>query len=131
MSRQLRILIADKNHSNRLKIEKSFNRFGFYCVYPAREFAEILNICQYASTPFDLLVVDLGTVTAAGVDYIEFLEQNPCIRHSLVYESEVAKNKAKATKSGCRINVPNKAALAAAIRFVLISTHDQCGFDAV
>ena len=45
-SNQLRILIADEQHVNRLTIERLFNSFGFYCIYPTEKLDEVLGLCQ-------------------------------------------------------------------------------------
>lgn len=81
----MRILIADGQHVNRLKIERLFNGFGFYCIYPTEKLDDALRLCQYPFVPFDLLVVNEAQLDNSKVNNIDCLKRYTTIRHYLVY----------------------------------------------
>jgi hypothetical protein len=85
INKQLRILIADHQHINRWQIEKILNDFGHYSIFPAKDFNEVLSVCQHQSMSFDLLVVNVDTVSKAGIDFMAFFEESANVRHALTY----------------------------------------------
>lgn len=57
-NKALRILIADEQHFQRMRIERLFNRLDYYRVAPVRDLAELLTLVEYGSEPFDLVVIN-------------------------------------------------------------------------
>ncbi len=84
----LRILVADKQHFQRLKIEKILNQLGYFRVAPIQSFDEIKALTRFSAKPFDLLIINKAIAAETGVDLDEFCRDNPLIRHALIYDGQ-------------------------------------------
>jgi len=85
-NKALRILIADKQHTHRIVLERLFNQQGSFRIVPVSDMQELLTLVGYDSEPFDLVVVNAGLVNGA-LDLHEFIIDNPQIRHAMVYNA--------------------------------------------
>jgi hypothetical protein len=88
-NKALRIMIADTQHSHRMRLEFLFNQQGYYRIAPVSHAQELMTLVEYTSEPFDLLVVDAcladGVLQLPGL----FLD-NPQLRHGLIYNTRQA-----------------------------------------
>ena len=53
-NKSLRILIADAQHFNRLRIERLLNQLGYFRVAPVQSLEELLPLVEYGCEPLDL-----------------------------------------------------------------------------
>jgi len=86
-NKTLRILIADDQHFQRLKIEKILNQLGYFRIAPVHSFDEIETLTCCPSKPFDLLIISTALVAALDIDLEAFCRDTPLIRHALIYDS--------------------------------------------
>lgn len=85
INKKMRILIADEQHINRWQIEKILNGFGHYSIFPAKNFNEVLSVCECQNVYFDLLIVNIDMAAKAGVDFMAFFDESTNVRHALTY----------------------------------------------
>ncbi|WP_160109278.1 response regulator [Pseudomonas izuensis] len=88
-NKSLRILIADEQHFHRLRIERWFNQLGYYGVAPVQSLEELLILVEYASEPFDLLVVD-AALADGKLDLLGLCLDNRQLDHVLIYNGKQA-----------------------------------------
>jgi CheY-like chemotaxis protein len=74
-NKSLRILIADPQHFNRMKIERLFNQLDYFRVAPVQSLEELLNLVEYGCEPFDLLVINAG-MAEGKLDLLDFCLDN-------------------------------------------------------
>ncbi|VEF10261.1 chemotaxis protein CheY [Pseudomonas fluorescens] len=84
INKALRILIADPQHFQRMKIERLFNGLEYYRVAPAQNLAELLTLVDYGCQPFDVVVIN-AELAAHSLDLRGFFLDNPQVRHALIY----------------------------------------------
>lgn len=80
----LRILIAEKQHSQRLLIEKSLNLLGEFGVAPVASFQELDELTQ-TGLIVDLVIVNSTLTQEQGIDAALFCLRNPSVRNALIY----------------------------------------------
>lgn len=87
--KDLRILIADPQHFQRMMIERSFNRFGYYRIAPVQSLIELLTLVDCECTTFDVVLVnaDLG---AGPLDLAGYFLDNPQVRQWLIYNEPLS-----------------------------------------
>ncbi|MHC8306613.1 response regulator [Pseudomonas sp. PB3P13] len=86
-TKTLRILIADEQHFHRMRIERLFNQLGYFCIAPVHDLDELLTLVEYASEPFDLVLMN-GAMTRASIDPLDFFIDNPQVNHAFIYDSD-------------------------------------------
>ncbi|VVP65144.1 hypothetical protein PS918_00046 [Pseudomonas fluorescens] len=89
-NKSLRILIADEQHFNRLRIERGFNQLGYYGVAPVQNLEELLVLVEYASEPFDLLLVN-AALAGDQLDLVAFCVDNRQLDRVLIYDCQRAR----------------------------------------
>ncbi|NBF11483.1 chemotaxis protein CheY [Pseudomonas sp. Fl4BN1] len=89
-NKTLRILVADDQHFQRLKIEKILNQLGYFRIAPVQSFDEIEILTCLASRPFDLLIISTTLVAERKIDLDAFCRDNPLIHHALIYDNQQA-----------------------------------------
>ena len=89
-NKSLRILIADEQHFNRLRIERLFNRLDYYRVAPVQSLEELLTLVEYGCQPFDLLVIN-AALAGGKLDFRDFCRENPQLQHVLIYDGQKAR----------------------------------------
>ena len=87
--KSLRILIADAQHFNRLRIERLFNQLGYFRVAPVHSLDELLPLVEYAGEPLDLVVVN-GVMASEGLDLFSFLADNRQVHHGFIFNEQQA-----------------------------------------
>jgi CheY-like chemotaxis protein len=85
-NKALRILIADKQHTHRLVLERLFNQQGYFRIVPVSDLQELLTLVGYDGEPFDLVVANAGLANGA-LDLHEFIIDNRQILNALVYNA--------------------------------------------
>jgi len=89
-NKSLRILIADKQHFNRMKIERLFNQLDYFRVAPVQSLEELLTLVEYAGEPFDLLVVN-AALADGKLDLPGFCLDNRQLDRVLIYDGQQAR----------------------------------------
>ncbi|MCE0464300.1 ANTAR domain-containing protein [Pseudomonas uvaldensis] len=87
-NKALRIMIADTQHAHRMRLEFLFNQQGYFRIVPVSDVQELMTLVEYASEPFDLLVVD--ACLADGADLPGFFLEHPQLRHGMIYNARQA-----------------------------------------
>ncbi|EJN31488.1 hypothetical protein PMI35_01336 [Pseudomonas sp. GM78] len=88
-SKSLRILIADNQHFNRMKIERLFNQLDYFRVAPVQSLEELLNLVEYGCEPFDLLVINAG-LAQGKLNLLDFCLDNEQLAHALIFDGQRA-----------------------------------------
>ncbi|MHC8287864.1 response regulator [Pseudomonas sp. XS1P51] len=88
-NKALRILIADEQHFQRMRIERLFNRLDYYRVAPVQSLAELLTLVEYGGVPFDLVVIN-ASLASGSLDLLDFFLDNPQVHHTLIYDGQRA-----------------------------------------
>lgn len=93
INKALRILIADEQHFHRMKIERLFNRLGYYRVAPVHSLAEMLSLIEYSCEPFDLVVIN-ASLARGALGLPGFFLDNLQVHHALIYDGQQAQMQA-------------------------------------
>jgi len=88
-NKSLRILIADAQHFNRLRIERLFNQLGYFRVAPVQSLDELLPLVEYGCEPLDLVLIN-GAMASEGLDLLNFLGDNPQVHHAFIFNGQQA-----------------------------------------
>lgn len=88
-NKALRILIADEQHFQRMRIERLFNQLDYYRVAPVQSLAELLSLVEYGGVPFDLVVINAALADGA-LNLRDFLLDQPQVHHALIYDGQPA-----------------------------------------
>lgn len=87
-TKELRILIADEQHSRRLILEKTLNKLGYFRIAPAQFLDELLALSCYLKAPygyFDALLVDVGLISRAEMELEQLCIDIIKVNRTLVY----------------------------------------------
>ena len=90
-NKALRILIADEQHFQRMRIERLFNQLGYYRVAPVHSLEELLTLIEYGDVPFDLVVIN-ASMAGKVLDLTGFFLDNPQVCHALIYGDDSARS---------------------------------------
>lgn len=88
-NKSLRILIADAQHFNRLRIERLFNQLGYFRVAPVQSLDELLPLVEYGCEPLDLVLVN-GAMASGTLDLLNFFTDNPQVHHVFIFNEQQA-----------------------------------------
>ena len=86
-NKSLRILIADAQHFNRLRIERLFNQLGYFRVAPVQSLDELLPLVEYGCEPLDLVLIN-GAMASEGLDLLSFFADNPQVHHAFIFNEQ-------------------------------------------
>ncbi|MCW1245528.1 response regulator [Pseudomonas sp. SAICEU22] len=86
-NKALRIMIADTEHYQRMKLERLFNHQGYFRIAPVSDVEELLTLVEYGSEPFDLVMVNAG-LAKGTLDLPGYLRDNPQVRHGMIYNAQ-------------------------------------------
>jgi len=110
-NKSLRILIADAQHFNRLRIERRFNQLGYFRVAPVQSLDELLPLVEYGCEPLDLVLVN-GAMANGALELFNFLADNPQVRHGFIFnEQQAPLSPAPGTVQISRAAVPDLASI--------------------
>ena len=91
-NKALRLLIADADLLQRIKIEKMLNQLGYYRIAPLSSFDELQALTRSEGVAFDLLIIDTALVRSRQVNLLKYCHDNPLIRHTLIYDGHCAQS---------------------------------------
>jgi CheY-like chemotaxis protein len=103
-NKALRILIADEQHFQRMRIERLFNQLDYYRVVPVHNLAELLTLVDYGGVPFDLVVIN-ASMAEGELNLYDFFLDHPQVHHVLIYDADVARLPAVSADGQQRIQV--------------------------
>ncbi|WP_223465837.1 chemotaxis protein CheY [Pseudomonas sp. GL-RE-26] len=86
-NKSLRILIADAQHFNRLRIERLFNQLGYFRVAPVQSLEELLPLVEYGCEPLDLVLIN-GAMANEGLDLLNFFADNPQVHYAFIFNEQ-------------------------------------------
>ncbi|MEO8489979.1 chemotaxis protein CheY [Pseudomonas sp.] len=89
-NKALRLLIADADLLQRLKIEKMLNQLGYHRIAPLSSFDELMGLTRSGGVAFDLLIINTALVRSTQVNLLKYCHDNPQIRHTLIYDGQCA-----------------------------------------
>ncbi|MCK1793141.1 response regulator [Pseudomonas violetae] len=89
-NKALRILIADEQHFQRMRIERLFNQLNYYRIAPVHCLEELLTLVDYGCEPFDLVVIN-ASMAGDALNLLDFFRFNAQVRHAFIYEGQRAK----------------------------------------
>ena len=89
-NKALRILIADEQHFQRMRIERLFNQLNYYRVAPVHCLEELLTLVEYGCEPFDLVVIN-AAMAGDALNLVDFFRDNAQVRHTFIYDGQRAK----------------------------------------
>lgn len=78
INKGLRIMIADPEHIQRLRLERDFNRQGYYAIAPVSSLDDMFTLLNYGGRGFDLVLINASLGVNAGVDL-----HSLCLEHSV------------------------------------------------
>ncbi|WP_106803273.1 chemotaxis protein CheY [Pseudomonas sp. S5D5] len=87
-NKALRLLIADADLLQRIKIEKMLNQLGYYRIAPLSTFDELQALTRSGTVAFDLLIINTALVCARPFNLLKYCHDNPLIRHALIYDGQ-------------------------------------------
>jgi CheY-like chemotaxis protein len=102
--KSIRILIADEQHFNRLRIERWFNQLGYYRVAPVQSLEELLALVEYGCEPFDLLIIN-AALGHGKLDLLDFCLDNRQIDRVMIYDGQRAQLPAIPASEQQKVNV--------------------------
>jgi DNA-binding NarL/FixJ family response regulator len=88
LNKTLRILIADKQHFHRMKIERMLNQLGYFRIAPVHCVEELLTLVEYGSKPFDLVMISASLTAGVDLDLLAYCGDNQQIRHGFIYDGQ-------------------------------------------
>ena len=91
-NKALRLLIADADLLQRIKIEKMLNQLGYHRIAPLSSFDELQALTRSGCVAFDLLVINTALVRSRQVNLLKYCHDNPLIRHTLIYDGQCAQS---------------------------------------
>ena len=84
-TKSLRILIADAERTEALKIEKALNGLGSYRIAPLERVEALLGLCDAEVDAFDVLLISQDLANAAGLDQAQLRTDHSQFRHVHIY----------------------------------------------
>ena len=84
-TKSLRILIADADWAQALKIEKSLNAAGYFRIAPLYDLQALVSLYDAQAHEFDLLLISQEMAGGAAVDVEAYRKANAQFRHILIY----------------------------------------------
>ncbi|WP_448650508.1 chemotaxis protein CheY [Pseudomonas fluorescens] len=91
-NKALRLLIADADLLQRIKIEKMLNQLGYHRIAPLSSFDELQALTRTDGVAFDLLIINTALVHSRQVNLLKYCHDNPLIRHTLIYDGQCAQS---------------------------------------
>ena len=87
-TKTLRLLIADADLQQRIRIEKMLNLMGYHRIAPLSSFDELRVLTRSGGVAFDLLIINSALVSSPQENLMEYCHANPLIRHTLIYDGQ-------------------------------------------
>ncbi|WP_314385196.1 response regulator [Pseudomonas brenneri] len=87
INKALRIMIADPEHFQRVRLERDFNRQGYYAIAPVSNLKDMLTLLEYGHRGFDLVLINASLVGIKGFNLHDFCLDHPMMGQAFVYDS--------------------------------------------
>ena len=84
-NKALRIMIADPQHFQRLRLERDFNREGYYGIAPVSNLEDMLMLLEYGDITFDLVLINASLMANIRFNLLIFCRDHPLIRQAFIY----------------------------------------------
>lgn len=84
-TRSLRILIADADPAQALKIEKALNILGYYRIAPLYNAEALVGLKVAHTNEYDVLLISQDMAGGDITDEVEYRNENSHFRHVLMY----------------------------------------------
>lgn len=81
----LRIMIAEPEHSERLRLERDFNDQGYYAIASTASLKEMLILLEYGNRRFDLVLINADLMKHTCFNLISYCLETPSIRQAFIY----------------------------------------------
>ncbi|OIN47329.1 ANTAR domain-containing protein [Pseudomonas costantinii] len=85
INKALRIMIADPEHFQRLRLERDFNRQGYYAIAPVSSLEEMLNLLEYGEHGFDLMLINAKFAMSERFNLFDFYQDQPLMGPVFIY----------------------------------------------
>jgi len=85
-NKALRIMIADPQHFQRLRLERDFNQQGYYAIAPVSNLEEMLTLLEYGANTFDLVLINARLATSARFNLLDFCLDHSSIQQAFIYD---------------------------------------------
>ncbi|UNM22700.1 response regulator [Pseudomonas sp. ArH3a] len=86
INKTTRIMIADEEHPQRLRLERDFNHHGYYAIAPVCSLAEMLRLLEYGEAGFDIVLINAALSAGHRFDLSAFCLDHPLIHTALIYD---------------------------------------------
>lgn len=83
--KSLRIMIADPQHFQRLRLERDFNYQGYYAIAQATSLEEMLKLIEYGDKHFDLVLINACLARNIRFNLILYCLKSSLIRQAVIY----------------------------------------------
>ena len=84
-TKSLRILIADDDPGQALKMEKALNILGYYRIAPLYQGEALVSLKAAKANEYDVLLISQKMAGGGIVDEAEYRKENSQFRHVLIY----------------------------------------------
>ncbi|NVZ69147.1 chemotaxis protein CheY [Pseudomonas costantinii] len=103
-NKRLRIMILERNHLQRLSIEKMLNELGYYRIAVMRSSSEVFSVLRHTIEAFDLVIANRTLVADASSDFNTLCKEHPMVRHVVVYDCPAPAFTAEQSSTGVIIH---------------------------
>ncbi|PAA04104.1 hypothetical protein CJU81_22910 [Pseudomonas fragi] len=84
-TKSLRILIADEDPNQALKIERALNILGYYRIAPLYHGEALVSLKAAPTNEYDVLLISQKMTGEGIADEVEYRKDNSQFRHVLIY----------------------------------------------
>ena len=81
----MRIMIADPQHHQRLRLERDCNEQGCYAIAPVSSLDELLILLGCGDRAFDLVLINASLGGRTGFNLSTYCQDHPLIRQAIIY----------------------------------------------
>lgn len=85
INKALRIMIVDSEHVQRLRLERDFNRQGYYAIAPVSGLDDMVTLLDYGDRGFDWVLINANLNLEAVGDLQTFCLDHPLMRQVCIY----------------------------------------------
>ncbi|MDD5442534.1 MAG: response regulator [Pseudomonas fluorescens] len=86
INKALRIMIADPEHAQRLRLERDLNRQGYYAIAPVPSLSDLLNLVEYGDRGFDLVLMNASLAGTEGFNLHDFCGDHSSVGQVFIYD---------------------------------------------
>ncbi|MHA6578643.1 response regulator [Pseudomonas yamanorum] len=86
INKALRIMIADPEHVQRLRLERDLNRQGYYAIAPVSNLKDMVTLLGYGERGFDLVLINGILVGSVSFNLQNFYLDHPLVAQVCIYD---------------------------------------------